>query len=103
VPLQELLQSALVISNPKSFPNTAWSFATLGHHDPSLFEAIAKAAQVRIHEFNPQEISNTAWSFATMKYEAPALLDAIASVVPYASSKISSHKSWPIRHGHSQH
>jgi RAP domain len=50
----------------------------LNHKAPSLFKAIAKAAQVRINDFNPQALSNTAWAFATSNHEAPSLFDAIA-------------------------
>jgi RAP domain len=43
-----------------------------------LFDAIARAARVRIAEFNDQALSNTAWAFAKLNHEAPALLDNIA-------------------------
>jgi hypothetical protein len=50
----------------------------LNHEAPSLFAAIAQAAQARIDEFNPQDLSNTALAFATLNHEAPSLFDAIS-------------------------
>jgi RAP domain len=49
---------------------------------PSLLDAIARAALVRIDEFNPQALSNTAWAFAKLNHGAPALFDAIESAAP---------------------
>jgi hypothetical protein len=64
--------------NSPNLSNTAWSFTTMNHEAPVLFDAIARAAPTRIGDFNSQTFSNTAWSFATMNHDEPLLFDAIA-------------------------
>jgi Leucine-rich repeat (LRR) protein len=64
---------------PQWLANVAWGFATLNHKAPSLFDAIADAAQARsIEEFAPQALSNLILAYAKMNHNSPALFDVIA-------------------------
>jgi hypothetical protein len=36
----------------------------MNHEDPSVFESIAQASQVRINNFDAQNLANMAWAFA---------------------------------------
>ena len=65
--------------NPQDLANTAWAFATAGHHAPALLDAITAAAAPRLRDFNSQGLANMAWAFAKAGHHAPALLDAIAT------------------------
>jgi hypothetical protein len=46
----------------------------MNHEAPLLFDAMARAAPVRIHDFNAHNLANMAWAFATMHHEAPLLV-----------------------------
>ncbi len=65
--------------NSQELSNTAWAFATTGHHATALFEALAEVAEISIDDFNPQELSNLCWAYATAGHQAPALFDAVAA------------------------
>eukprot|EP00403_Amphidinium_massartii_P001259 CAMPEP_0178381178 /NCGR_PEP_ID=MMETSP0689_2-20121128/5847_1 /TAXON_ID=160604 /ORGANISM="Amphidinium massartii, Strain CS-259" /LENGTH=993 /DNA_ID=CAMNT_0020001349 /DNA_START=24 /DNA_END=3005 /DNA_ORIENTATION=+ len=45
----------------------AWAFATAGHHDPKVFNAIAPHMRAAAHSAQYQELANTVWSFSTAK------------------------------------
>jgi hypothetical protein len=50
----------------------------LYHGAPLLFEAIARAAQWRLHTFTARQVAKMAWSFAKLNHRAPLLFQALA-------------------------
>ena len=64
--------------NAQHVANTAWTFATVGQLDASLFTALARAAEWHICEFKAQELANTAWAFATADQLDASLFTALA-------------------------
>jgi hypothetical protein len=66
----ELRQYESANSTHNIFPTHHGAFATLNHEAPALFDAIARATQVRINEFNMQALATTAWSFAVFDMES---------------------------------
>ena len=77
----EAVRGGLRGFTPQGLANTAWAFATAGHHAaPTLLDAIAaEAVRGGLHDFSPQNFANTAWAFAKAAHAAPALFDAIAA------------------------
>ena len=59
--------------------NTAWSCASAGQNDASLFAALATAAERRMSDFNSQELANTAWAFALAGQKDASLFAALAA------------------------
>ena len=43
----------------------------MGLLDKTLFEELAREAELRVSEFNAQSIANTAWAFANRAPKAP--------------------------------
>lgn len=54
----------------------AWSFATLGARDRSLFHLLATLARPVLHAFKSFELGNFLWAFAKVSLQAPQLFEA---------------------------
>jgi len=66
------------IFNSQAIANTVWAYATAGHDDRHLFDAMSQLALLNLNNFNSQEIANTMWAYATVKHPSPALFFSIA-------------------------
>ena len=75
---------------PQELCNLAWAYSTAKVEAPALFDDIARAAVVQVHEFRPQNLANLAWAFATNSHAAPLLMDALADASTVQISAFSS-------------
>ncbi len=54
--------------NPQGLSNVLWSFATIGHQDPSFVDTVLLEAERKLPEFNEQDLANTIWALATLDH-----------------------------------
>ena len=66
---------------PQELANTAWAFATAGHSDAKLFEALARVVEQRLGDFIMQGLANTSWAFAKAGHLDAQLYKAMAKMV----------------------
>eukprot|EP00548_Thalassiothrix_antarctica_P010081 CAMPEP_0194161184 /NCGR_PEP_ID=MMETSP0152-20130528/78797_1 /TAXON_ID=1049557 /ORGANISM="Thalassiothrix antarctica, Strain L6-D1" /LENGTH=709 /DNA_ID=CAMNT_0038870941 /DNA_START=769 /DNA_END=2901 /DNA_ORIENTATION=- len=69
----------------QAIANTVWAYATAGHTDARLFDAMSQLALLKLLSFNSQEIANTMRAYATVNHPAPDFFDAVSNL---AVSKI---------------
>jgi len=79
--------------NSQTIANTVWAYATVGHTDPHLFNAMSQLALLKLDSFNSQEIANTMWAYATANHPAPEFFNAVTKL---AISKLDTFNSQEI-------
>lgn len=66
---------------PQHLANIAWSFATLGIYNETLFLRISHQIKQKLKDFTPQNLSNTVWAFAALGIHSEELFNVIADEV----------------------
>jgi hypothetical protein len=64
------------LHEPQAIVNVAWSYATLSHDAPGLFQLLARHAMRELARFTPQGLTTLLWSFAAVNVPDAVLLDA---------------------------